>query len=277
MLFLGTAATRGSGRALVVATGMDTEFGKIARLLETASSDQTPLQRRLDRVARRLLWFCLAIVALVFVLGLMRSVPPFEMFVGAISLAVAAIPEGLPAIVTVALALGVSRMARRNALVRRLHAVETLGCAQVVCTDKTGTLTVGAMTVRKVITGDRVFDVTGQGYSTDGAIFANGEEITGPAPVLDALLRAAVACNDAHLVFQAGRPAIVGDPTEGALLALAAKAGITRERIEQEMQRDGVIAFTSDRKRMTVITKSRQGPVAYTKGAPELVLARCSG
>jgi Ca2+-transporting ATPase len=276
MLFLGTAVTRGSGRALVVATGMRTEFGKIARLLEAASSDQTPLQRRLDRVARRLLWLCLAIVAVVFALGLMRALPIFEMFLGAISLAVAAIPEGLPAIVTVALALGVSRMARRHALVRRLHAVETLGCAQVICTDKTGTLTLGEMTVRKLITGDRVFDVTGEGYSTGGAIFADGEAIADPDPALDALLRAAVACNDAHLSLRAGRPTIVGDPTEGALLILAAKAGITRERIETEMRRVGAIAFTSDRKQMTVILESRRGVVAYTKGAPEVVLAQCS-
>lgn len=276
MLFLGTAVTRGSGRALVVTTGMRTEFGKIARLLETASSDQTPLQRRLDRVVQRLLWLCLGTVALVFALGLTREVPIFEMFLGAISLAVAAIPEGLPAIVTVALALGVSRMARRNAFVRRLHAVETLGCAQVICTDKTGTLTLGEMTARKVVTGDRVFDVTGEGHSTDGAIFAGGERFAESGAALDDLLCAAVACNDAHLTSHAGRPTIVGEPTEGALLVLAAKAGITRQRVEAEMQRVGAIAFTSDRKRMTVIMKSRQGLTAYAKGAPEVVLARCS-
>ena len=276
MLFLGTAVTRGSGRALVVATGMRTEFGQIARLLETASSEQTPLQRRLDRVAQRLLWFCLGIVALVFVIGLMRAVPIFEMFLGAISLAVAAIPEGLPAIVTIALALGVSRMARKNALIRRLHSVETLGCAQVICTDKTGTLTLGEMTVRKVVTANRVFDVTGEGYSTDGAIFTDGETLSERDSALDDLLRAAVACNDAHLTSQAGRPAVVGDPTEGALLVFAAKAGITRDRVEAQMRRVGAIAFTSERKRMTVVVKSNQGLVAYTKGAPEVVLAECS-
>jgi Ca2+-transporting ATPase len=276
MVFLGTAVTRGSGRALVVATGMRTEFGKIARLLETASSEQTPLQRRLDRVARRLLWFCLCIVALVFVLGLMRAVPIFEMFLGAISLAVAAIPEGLPAIVTVALALGVSRMAQRNALIRRLHSVETLGCAQVICTDKTGTLTLGEMTARKVVTGDRVFGVTGEGYSADGAIFADGEALTEQDAALDDLLHAAVACNDAHLATHGGRPAVVGDPTEGALLVLAAKAGLTRGRVEAQMRRVGAIAFTSERKRMTVVVKSNRGLVAYVKGAPEVVLARCS-
>ncbi len=276
MLFLGTAVTRGSGRALVVATGMRTEFGKIARLIETASSELTPLQQRLDRVARRLLWFCLGIVALVFVLGLLRAVPLFELFLGAISLAVAAIPEGLPAIVTVALALGVSRMARRNALVRRLHSVETLGCVQVICTDKTGTLTLGEMTARKVVTGERVFELTGEGYSTDGAIFVDGEPIAEKDSGVDELLRAAVLCNDAHLTSHAGRPAIIGDPTEAALLVAAAKAGIRREEIAAQNPRVGAIAFTSDRKLMTVIVKSSDGVMALTKGAPEVVLARCS-
>ncbi|MGZ3620893.1 MAG: cation-translocating P-type ATPase [Candidatus Binataceae bacterium] len=276
MLFLGTAVTRGSGHALVVATGMRSEFGKIAQLLETASSQQTPLQRQLDRVAQRLLWFCLAIVALIFALGLLRAVPIFEMFLGAISLAVAAIPEGLPAIVTVALALGVSRMARKNALIRRLHSVETLGCVQVICTDKTGTLTLGEMTARKVVTCDRVFDVKGEGYSTDGAICSDGEAPSEQDATMDELLRAAVACNDSHLTSQAGRPAIVGDPTEGALLVLAAKAGITRDQVAAHRRRVGTIAFTSERKRMTVVVKADRGLIAYTKGAPEMVLARCS-
>jgi Ca2+-transporting ATPase len=276
MLFLGTAVTRGSGRALVVATGMRTEFGKIARLLETASSEQTPLQRQLDRVARRLLWFCLGIVTLIFALGLMRAVPIFEMFLGAISLAVAAIPEGLPAVVTVALALGVSRMARRHALIRRLHSVETLGCAQVICTDKTGTLTLGEMTVRKIVTLDRVFDVTGEGYSTDGAIFTDDEAPAGRDAALGDVLSAVVACNDSHLASQAGRPTVVGDPTEGALLVLAAKAGISREQAAAQMRRVSTIAFTSERKRMTVIVEADRGLIAYTKGAPEEVLARCS-
>jgi P-type Ca2+ transporter type 2C len=275
MVFLGTSVTRGTGRAIVAATGMSTEFGRIAELLQSASSDQTPLQRRLDRVAHRLLWFSLAIVMVVFVLGLLRSIALFEMFLGAVSLAVAAIPEGLPAIVTVALALGVSRMAQRNALVRRLHSVETLGCAQVICADKTGTLTVGEMMVRKVVTGERVFDVTGEGYATDGAIFAGNEPAAGD-PVLSDLLRAAVACNDAHLAYRDGQPTVVGDPTEGALLVLAAKGGIKLDTIEAEMPMLAAIPFTSERKLMTVVRNSGQGPVAFLKGAPEAVLERCS-
>jgi len=143
MVFLGTSVTGGSGRALVVNTGMETELGHIAKLLETAESGETPLQRKLDRVARLLLWACFGIVALIFSLGLVRGIAPFELFLSAVSLAVAAIPEGLPAVVTVALALGVQRMVQRHALVRHMASVETLGCAEVICTDKTGTLTMG--------------------------------------------------------------------------------------------------------------------------------------
>ncbi|HLF96512.1 MAG TPA: cation-translocating P-type ATPase, partial [Methylococcaceae bacterium] len=201
MTFLGTGIVGGSARALATATGMDTELGCIARLLETAQSGETPLQRRLDQVARRLLWACLGIVAVVFVLGLLRSVAPFELFLGAISLAVAAIPEGLPAVVTVALALGVQRMIRRNVLVRRLPAVETLGCAEVICTDKTGTLTVGEMTARRLLAGGRLYKVTGEGYAAQGAfLFESAETAPSQEPDLYALLYAAAACNDAEIV-----------------------------------------------------------------------------
>jgi P-type Ca2+ transporter type 2C len=276
LVFLGTAVTRGSGRALVVTTGMRTEFGRIAELLQEASSDETPLQRRLDRVAHYLLWFCLGIVVLLFALGLSRSVPLFELFLGAVSLAVAAIPEGLPAIVTVSLALGVSRMARRNALVRRLPSVETLGCAQVICTDKTGTLTVGEMTARRIVTADRVFTVTGEGYSTEGAIFDDGDNQVTADPALTELLRTLVACNDAHLTSQAGKPSIVGDPTEGALLVVAAKAGITAQAIDNEMPKIETIPFTSERRIMTVVRKLNGGACAFVKGAPEVVMERCA-
>jgi Ca2+-transporting ATPase len=275
VIFLGTAITRGTARALVVATGMASEFGRIARLLETASSGQTPLQQKLDHVARRLLWFCLAIVTLVFLLGLMRSIPMFEMFLGAVGLAVAAIPEGLPAIVTVALALGVSRMAGRHALVRRLHSVETLGCAQVICTDKTGTLTMGEMTARRIVVAEGVFSVTGEGYSTEGSIFHDGEA-GGEDPDVRDLLRAVVACNEARLSAHQGKPSIVGDPTEGALLVLGAKGGVTAAAIDAEMPRLGAIPFTSERKLMTIIRNSADGPMAFVKGAPETVLERCT-
>jgi Ca2+-transporting ATPase len=277
MIFLSTSIVGGSGRALVVATGMDTEVGHIAELLQTATSDETPLQKRLDLVARRLLWACLGIVVLIFALGLLRSLAPFELFLGAVSLAVAAVPEGLPAIVTVALALGMQRMAQRNALVRRLPAVETLGCAQVICSDKTGTLTVGEMTARKLVTSEQIFTVSGEGYAVEGTFFAGGTERAAAedAPLLE-LLRAAAACNDAELVQRNGRPAIVGDPTEGALLVMAAKGGLTRESIESQMPRLLTIPFDSERKRMTIIRRRSDRPWAFVKGAPEVILDRCT-
>jgi Ca2+-transporting ATPase len=275
MLFFGTSIVGGSGRALVVATGMNTEVGHIAKLLQTAGADETPLQRRLDKVGRRLLWICLGIVALVFGLGLLRGDEPFDLFRTAISLAVAAIPEGLPAVVTVALALGVQRMARRNALVRRLPSVETLGCAQVICTDKTGTLTVGAMTARKIVTQERLFSVTGEGYQPSGLFISEGREQRDD-PALFALLWAAAACNDAELTVKDGRPDIVGDPTEAALLVAAAKWGIRREAVEAEMTRLAVLPFDSERKRMTVIRRWEEESRAFVKGAPEVILERCN-
>jgi Ca2+-transporting ATPase len=277
MVFLGTSVVGGAGRALVVATGMGTEVGRIADLLSAATRDETPLEREVDHVARRLLWPCAAIVVLVFLLGLWRSVAPFDLFLAAISLAVAAIPEGLPTVITVALALGVQRMARRRALVRRLPSVETLGCAQVICTDKTGTLTLGEMTARRVVTSGRTYAVTGDGYSTEGGFFdgAGGAAGTEDRVLLD-LLRAGVACNGAELARVDGRPAIVGDPTEGALLVLAAKAGIRREEVESRMPRRGLLAFDPDRKRMTVVRERDGGPWAFVKGAPEVILERCA-
>src|SRR6266446_1163612 len=271
MVFLGTSIARGSGRAVVVATGMDTEVGHIATLLETASSDVTPLQRRLDQVARRLLWACLGIVALVFGLGLLRSLAPFELFLSAVSLAVAAIPAGLPAVVTIALALGVQRM------VRRLPAVETLGCAQVICSDKTGTLTVGAMTARQMVTSESRFSVSGEGYTTRGSFFADGVACTVAAePLLVDLLRAAAACNDAEFRQEDQHAVVVGDPTEVALLVVAAKGGITRAGVESAMPRLGTLPFDADRKRMTIIRTRADRSWAFVKGAPEVILERCT-
>jgi Ca2+-transporting ATPase len=278
MVFLGTGVVSGSWRAVVTATGMGTEVGRIAELLATARRDETPLQRRLDQGARRLLWAAVGIVALVFILGLLRAIAPFELFLAAVSLAVAAVPESLPAVVTVALALGVERMARRNVLVRRLPAVETLGGAQVICTDKTGTLTVGEMTVRKVVTSARIYRVTGEGYTTQGAFLADGTGYEArDEQLLEALLLAAAACNDAELTDTGRRSSIVGDPTEGALLVASAKAGLTRDDIDARMPRLATLPFDSDRKRMTVV-RSREGrPWAFVKGAPETLLERCSG
>jgi Ca2+-transporting ATPase len=277
MVFLGTSVTGGTGRALVVNTGMETELGRIAKLLETAESGKTPLQNQLDRVARLLLWACLGIVTLIFGLGLLREIAPFELFLSAVSLAVAAIPEGLPAVVTVALALGMQRMVQRHVLVRHLASVETLGRTQVICTDKTGTLTMGEMTARKLITSQNLYRVTGEGYSTEGAFFiGNAQALPSENPELLALLRASAACNDAELTQINDRPGIVGDPTEGALLAAAAKGKITRAAIEAEMPRLAVIPFDSDRKCMTVIRHHEDQCWAFVKGAPEVIFSRCT-
>ncbi|HEV3114934.1 MAG TPA: cation-translocating P-type ATPase [Candidatus Binataceae bacterium] len=277
MLFLGTSVVSGSGLAMVVATGMDTEVGRIATLIETATSGETPLQRKLDTLGLRLLWTCLAIVVVVFVLGLLRKAPVLELFLGAVSLAVAAIPEGLPAVVTIALALGVRKMARRRALVRRLPTVETLGSVQVICTDKTGTLTVGEMTARRLVTASGIFNVTGEGYSTDGAILTDATEVDAAADAtLADLLITAAACNDAQISLHDGHPSIAGDPTEVALLVAAAKGGVTRERIESGMPRLAVVPFTSDRRRMTVIRRRKENPWAFVKGAPEVIIERCT-
>jgi Ca2+-transporting ATPase len=277
MVFLGTSVSMGTARAAVVATGMNTEVGHIAGMLGAAGTDETPLQRRLDLVGRKLLWASISIVAVIFLLGLVRSTPPFELFLSAVSLAVAAIPEGLPAVVTVALALGMQRMARRNALIKHLPAVETLGCAQVICTDKTGTLTVGEMTVRKVVTPDSVYTVTGEGYAPVGA-FLSGDVVKSAEAdqVLRALLFAGAACNDAELNARGGHAGIVGDPTEGAILVAAAKAGIQRGSIEADSPRIGGVPFDSDRKRMTVLRRHGSKAVAYVKGAPEGILGRCT-
>lgn len=277
MVFLGTSVTGGTGRALVVNTGMETELGRIAKLLETAESGETPLQSQLNRVARLLLWICLGIVALIFGLGLLREIAPFELFLSAVSLAVAAIPEGLPAVVTVALALGMQRMVQRHVLVRHLASVETLGHTQVICTDKTGTLTMGEMTARKLITSQNLYRVTGEGYSTEGAFFVgNAEVLPSENPELLALLRASAACNDAELILINDRPGIVGDPTEGALLAAAAKGYITRAAIEAEMPRLATVPFDSDRKCMTVIRRHEDQCWAFVKGAPEVIFSRCT-
>ena len=211
---------------------------------------------------------------MVFALGWLRGTPLFDLFITAVSLAVAAVPEGLPAVVTVALALGVERMARRRALVRRLPAVETLGSAQVICSDKTGTLTVGAMTVRRIVTASGLYSLTGEGYDTRGALISEPRELSLSTPV--ALLRAAAACNEAELVTSGAKVEIAGDPTEAALLVAAAKVGLSRERIEAEEPRLRVLPFDSDRKRMSTARRREGRDWLYAKGAPEMILERCT-
>ncbi|MCK6461866.1 MAG: HAD-IC family P-type ATPase, partial [Planctomycetes bacterium] len=275
MVFMGTSVGAGRAVAVVTGTGMGTEIGRIAGMLEDAAGDATtPLQSRLQAFGRVLVWGALGIVALVFLLGVFRGIDVFELLLTSVSLAVAAVPEGLPAVVTIALSVGVWRMAKRRALVRRLPAVETLGSADVICTDKTGTLTVGEMTVRRLETAHHAFDVSGEGYAPEGAILADGAE---PArDELRELLTVFAGCNDAHLVHADGAWRVLGDPTEGALLAAAGKGGIRRELLEAETPRVGEVPFDSDRKRMTVVRRRGEARRALVKGAPEELLARCT-
>ena len=279
MLFMGTIVVSGKGHALVTATGAQTELGKIAALIhrETqAEQEETPLQRWLEQLGHTLLWLSLGIVTVVFLLGTLRGIPAVTMFLTAVSLAVAAIPEGLPAVVTVTLALGVTRMVQRHALIRRLPAVETLGSTTVICSDKTGTLTKNEMTVTTLYQAGEIFTVTGEGYAPAGEIRSDSEPMT-PAlkPGLMTLLRVSVLCNGAELRRESLIWQIVGDPTEGALLVAAAKAGLTKSHLEQENPWLGEVPFDSERKKMTVVRQTSSGPVAFVKGAPDVLLRDC--
>lgn len=279
ILFSGTSVASGRGEAVVIATAMDSELGKIARLIDEAVEDDgTPLQRRLDTLGRNLLWAALAIVALLFGLGWLRGSGMLDLFFTSISLAVAAIPEGLPALVTVALSIGVMRLARRGALVRKLAAVETLGSTSIICTDKTGTLTAGEMTVRSFFVAGQVYQVTGEGYGPEGEVQWEGKKAQGPHLLpLKELANIVLGCNSAHLVQEGGTWKTIGDPTEGALLAAGAKAGGNRRQIEKDFPQVDEIPFDSDRKRSAVIRRMPDGMLrAFHNGAPGILLDLCN-
>jgi Ca2+-transporting ATPase len=271
MLFMGTTVSGGKGRAVIVATGSGTELGRIATLMTTVAVEPTPLQRRLEQFGHVLLWLSLGIVVVVFALGLWRGEPVFDMFLTAVSLAVAAIPEGLPAIVTTTLALGVMRMVSRHALIRRLPAVETLGAATVICTDKTGTLTKNEMTVTGLAIDGLVCHVTGDGYAPEGEVIGGDSRAGG----LRDLLWSALLCNGSSLRATEAGWTVVGDPTEGALLVAGGKAGWRKEELEGAHPLVGEIPFDSERKMMTMIRRSEGRAVAYVKGAPDVLLGRC--
>ena len=278
MGYAGTVITYGRGKAIVVGTGADTEFGRIAQLLQTVERERTPLQENLDRVGHKLALAALAVVAMVLILGVARGEPWLEMLIFGIALAVAAVPEALPAVVTISLAIGVQRMAKRNALIRRLPAVETLGCTSVICSDKTGTLTKDEMTVRKIVVAGRTVEVTGTGYEPRGSFIWNGSEIA-PGEPLRMLLRAAVLSSDAQLVHDTdgGGWLVKGDPTEAALVVAAAKAGLHKAGLDTEFPRLGEIPFSSEAKRMSTLHRTEDGGVVvYAKGAPEVISSACA-
>jgi Ca2+-transporting ATPase len=266
-VFAGTAVTYGRGRAVVVATGMRTEFGRIAHLLQTIDTAKTPLQRNLDRVGSVLARVGLVVVAAVVGVGLFRGESFVEMLLFGTALAVAVVPEALPAVVTISLTLAAQRMARRHALIRRLPATETLGSVTVIGSDKTGTLTKDEMTVRKALADGRLWDVSGAGYATEGDFACDGAPEP-PDDVLLEALRGAVLASDAELER--------GDPTERALVVAAAKAGLDKRELDEELPRVAEIPFTAEAKRMTTLHETGDGVVAYAKGAPEVLLASCT-
>ena len=266
MVFMGTVISQGHGRALVTHTGMKTEFGKIAHMVQQEKSGLTPLQKQLDKLSKILAVIILSIISLMFIISIFMGRDLVEMFMLSISLAVSVIPEGLPAVITLTLAIGVQKMAKENSIIRKLAAAETLGSTSVICTDKTGTLTQNQMTVQKIWVDEDSVDVTGVGYSPKGEI--KGEM----TDALKQLLTIATLCNNAKLIQNNKKWEILGDPTEGCLLTLARKAGIDIEKLNKAEVRTDELVFDSDRKRMSTVNNNN----LLMKGAPDSVLEVCS-
>jgi Ca2+-transporting ATPase len=286
MVYSGTSVTYGRGKGIAIATGMQTEFGKIAAMLQEVEEEKTPLEKNLDKVGKWLGYACLGVVAIVVGLVLVRTLISsgaitggviLQMFIWGVSLAVAAVPEALAAVVVISLSLGVRRMVKRHALVRRLSAVETLGCTTVICSDKTGTLTQDQMTVRQIYTGGKLINVSGVGYEPKGQFQLNGKVMdVSQDTAVQTLMKINTLCNDTRLVSADGVWGIKGDPTEGALVVVSAKAGLLQEEANDKFPRIDEIPFSSERKRMTTIHNTPEGRVAYSKGAPEIILDSCS-
>jgi Ca2+-transporting ATPase len=285
MVFSGTAATYGHGKAVVIATGMRTEMGRIAGLLKDTPDESTPLQRELDRTGK-VLGFVVIAIAIVMIVTIVvvedvRGAALFEVLILGVALAVAAVPEGLPAVVTAVLSIGVQRMARRHAIVRHLAAVETLGSASVIASDKTGTLTKNEMTVRVVVTASARVRFEGSGYAPHGAVQCeDGKAVEGPRRIeLERALSIADRANNASVQERDGRWTVQGDPTEGALLVAARKAGLSAEALDTQLPRIGEVPFSSERKLMSTLhrdTLQADRGIVLTKGAPDVLLTRCS-
>jgi len=283
MVYMGTSVSSGKARAIVAQTGMQTELGKIASMIQSIERELTPLQKRLEEFGKWIVYLCFGLVSLVFLLGVLRGGKLLDMFLTAVSLAVAAIPEGLPAVVTIALALGVQRMVKRHALIRKLPSVESLGSATVICSDKTGTLTKNEMTVQAAYAGDTLFQVTGVGYEPKGE-FLIGDVPVNPSdqPDLSKVFTACALCNGSQLMEDQGVYKVIGDPTEGALLSAAAKLDLWMESLEEKFPLVEEIPFDSDRKKMTMVrkniaAKTEDGEfIAFVKGAPDILLDDCT-
>ncbi|HLP90251.1 MAG TPA: cation-translocating P-type ATPase [Nostocaceae cyanobacterium] len=302
LVFQGTEVVQGRGKVLVTSTGMQTELGKIAALLQGVESEPTPLQQRMTQLGNVLVTGSLILVALVVIGGTIqaRGFSTFtELLEVSLSMAVAVVPEGLPAVITVTLALGTQRMVRRHALIRKLPAVETLGSVTTICSDKTGTLTQNKMVVQSVYTNEQSFRVTGEGYTPVGNFLSDGQKVeVEDVPEIPALLVACAVCNDSVLQKENGQWVILGDPTEGALVTLAGKAGIEKDQWHSKLPRISEFPFSSERKRMSVVCQVEENATGdanftevdpaiagllnsesylmFTKGSPELTLARCT-
>src|SRR5215216_3577121 len=286
MIFSGTAATYGRGKAVVTATGMHTELGKVAGLLRRTEDEATPLQKELDRTGKLLGAIVIVIAALIvatilLVEGVTGPAAIFDVLILGVALAVAAVPEGLPAIITAVLAIGVQRMARRNAIVRKLPAVETLGSATVIASDKTGTLTKNEMTVRAVVTASGRADLGGTGYAPEGVLRHEGKPLQEPAlrTEVERTLIGADRANNAVLQERNGRWSVQGDPTEGALIVAARKAGLSADALGSRFERVGEVPFSSERKLMSTVHEDADEPerlIVFTKGAPDVLVTRCS-
>jgi len=279
MAYMSTAVTYGRGKGVVVGTGHDTEIGNIATMIQSFEDEVTPLQKQLNQLGKVLGITTIIICIAVFGIGLLQNREVLEMFMVAISLAVAAIPEGLPAIVTIVLAIGMNRMVKRNAIVKKLLAVETLGSTTVICSDKTGTLTQNEMTVVKVFTDGKIIDVTGGGYEPVGEFKIEGNTINvEDIGDFQTLLSISALANDANLEKTSDGYKVIGDPTEGALITLAGKGNINKQSINKEFPRIEEIPFDSDRKMMTTFHKDYipNKVVSFTKGAPDIIINRCT-
>jgi Ca2+-transporting ATPase len=274
LVWMGTAVTNGRARGAVVATGMTTEFGRIAHLTQTVSDESTPLQRKLTKLGKQLGVLGVAVSVVIAATGWILGRPLLEMFLTGVSLAVAVVPEGLPAVVTITLALGVRAMVRRKSLLRRLHAAETLGAASVICTDKTGTLTENQMTIQRIWLPKTDIQVTGVGYAPEGE-FQLGEKVieAGEKPDLIALLETGLKCSHARIAQENGNWYAIGDPTEAAIVVAAYKAGL---ELMESTELISEFSFDSRRKRMTIIESRQDARIAHVKGAPEVILERCT-
>jgi Ca2+-transporting ATPase len=266
IVFSGTIITKGRGKAVVLRTGMKTEIGKIAEMMQAEKEEITPLQKTFGNLGKWLGIAALLICIVIFALGILRGNPWLEMFINAIALAVAAIPEGLPAVVTITLTLGVTRLVKKNALMRKLHSVETLGSTNVICTDKTGTLTKDEMTVKEIFANSKIIKVTGQGYSKKRSF------VDSKPSDYELLLKISTLCNNSTL----HQNKTFGDPTETALLVCALKAGMSREELEHTCPRLHEIPFDSERKMMTTVNKDKNKKFAFVKGAPKIIIDKCS-